>query len=300
MPTFNPHTQESSALKVRRFRAWLRDRLGVSLVGDELIEHYIREAHNRGHARAFTDLRRADPVQDSGNDALLQAARQGFQDTGISGTPVPLPPVTQPYSPQRTRPSVYKVKFLAARTFHEMEGVTARMAADMSRTLAEAMARGWSPRRTAREMNKLVGIGLKRALAVVHTEMIRAHAEGQLAQMEEAGESEVKALVEWETIGDGRLCPACRKLQGKVFSLEAAKGLIPLHPNCRCAWTPARPPAPNAKRRVIRTPPSKAKLAKVKKTTTNAIDDLLAETTQLFNEAELEFSQWVTYSTSPR
>ena len=55
---------------------------------------------------------------------------------------------------------------------------------------------------------------------------------------EEAGIKGVKAKVEWVTAGDDRVCEECAGLEAEVFTLDQARGLIPLHPNCRCAWIP--------------------------------------------------------------
>ena len=68
---------------------------------------------------------------------------------------------------------------------------------------------------------------------------IRAHAEGQLAAMEEMGVEAVGVMVEWDTAHDDRVCEKCADLQGVVLTLEEARGMIPRHPNCRCSYVPA-------------------------------------------------------------
>ena len=45
--------------------------------------------------------------------------------------------------------------------------------------------------------------------------------------------------VEWSTTGDERVCPKCKPLGGMVLKIKEAKGMLPRHPNCRCAWIPA-------------------------------------------------------------
>jgi SPP1 gp7 family putative phage head morphogenesis protein len=44
--------------------------------------------------------------------------------------------------------------------------------------------------------------------------------------------------VELVTAGDLRVCPMCQGLNGKVYTIKEARGLIPVHPQCRCAWVP--------------------------------------------------------------
>jgi len=34
-------------------------------------------------------------------------------------------------------------------------------------------------------------------------------------------------------------CPECDAMEGRVFPVAEAHGLIPRHPACRCAWLPA-------------------------------------------------------------
>jgi len=34
------------------------------------------------------------------------------------------------------------------------------------------------------------------------------------------------------------VCSECSDLEGNVYTIKEAHGMIPLHPNCRCAWKP--------------------------------------------------------------
>lgn len=74
---------------------------------------------------------------------------------------------------------------------------------------------------------------------IAQTEMTRANAEATLAVFEQRGFRRVEAKVEWTTRGDSRVCPRCAALEGKVFRIEEAHGLIPLHASCRCMFVPA-------------------------------------------------------------
>lgn len=73
----------------------------------------------------------------------------------------------------------------------------------------------------------------------------RAYAEGQLEALEQLGVAEVGVEVEWLVSGLGSTkagypspCPQCAPMAGKVFKIAEARGLIPLHPRCKCAWAP--------------------------------------------------------------
>ena len=130
------------------------------------------------------------------------------------------------------------------RTFSELEGITEAMDQQISRTLAQGLAEGRGPKKIAQDLQDRVNkIGKTRAEKLARTEVIRAHAEASLNTFADAGLDEVTAEVEFVTAGDDRVCPICEALSGRIFSIDEARGVIPVHPNCRCAWVPVvRPP----------------------------------------------------------
>ena len=94
----------------------------------------------------------------------------------------------------------------------------------------------------ARIAGQVEGVGVNRARLIVRTEIIRAHAEGTLDRLESYGVAHTSAVVEWDDRGH---CPICTALQHRdngygpgVYTIEQARGLIPVHPNCGCAWLP--------------------------------------------------------------
>lgn len=154
--------------------------------------------------------------------------------------------------------SLEKVKLLAGRVLTELKGVTQAMATTMSRTLVDGLVRGDSPRDVGKALNTSVDkIGRVRANAIAQTETVRAHAEGQLDMLESVGMQNVGVMVEWSTshLGVTRItgskkrgtlsggnpspCGLCKPMEGVVFSLSEARGMIPRHPNCRCSFIPA-------------------------------------------------------------
>jgi len=136
--------------------------------------------------------------------------------------------------------SVERVKVLASRTYTEMKGITEAMSQQMSRVLVDGLIAGQSPREVAKALNERVdAIGKARAFTLARTEIIRAHANGALDGLEELGVTEVGVAVEWSTAKDGRVCPMCAAMQGVVFTIEEARGLIPAHAGCRCSPIPA-------------------------------------------------------------
>lgn len=135
--------------------------------------------------------------------------------------------------------AVSKVRLLGTRSFEQLKGITAQMGADMNRILAQGMIDGLGVVEIAKEMSDRIDtLTNTRALVIARTEIINAHAEGQLDSFEALGVEELGVKAEWSTAGDDRVCPECEGMEGEVFTIEEAHGLIPLHPNCRCTWIP--------------------------------------------------------------
>jgi SPP1 gp7 family putative phage head morphogenesis protein len=124
------------------------------------------------------------------------------------------------------------------RAYNELEGITARMSAEISRTLAQGIAEGRGMRELSRTLADRVDVGIKRARVLTRTEVINAHAEATLNSYTEAGLEGVTIDAEYTTADDNKVCPKCRKLEGNVYKIDEARGIIPVHPNCRCAWNP--------------------------------------------------------------
>lgn len=132
---------------------------------------------------------------------------------------------------------------LFTRAFRELEGVTSAMGQDMSRELADGLLQGENPRKIARRLNDRVdNVGLHRGRLIARTETIRAHNEAALNRYDDVQEriDGVTTLAEHLTAGDRRVCPICAGLAGSTYTVEQARGRIPVHPRCRCTWVPVR------------------------------------------------------------
>lgn len=131
------------------------------------------------------------------------------------------------------------VGLIYTRAYSDLEGITKAMDTKISRVLAEGMASGWGMDQIADTLDDTVdGIGINRARMLARTETIRSHAEATLNTYEEAGIEGVEVLSEFTTAGDDKVCDECEALAGTEYTLEEARGVIPVHPNCRCAWLP--------------------------------------------------------------
>lgn len=131
------------------------------------------------------------------------------------------------------------VGLIYTRAYSDLEGITKAMDTKISHVLAEGMASGWGMDEIADRLDNTVdGIGINRARVLARTETIRAHAEATLNTYDEAGIEGVEVLSEFTITNDNKVCEECEALAGKEYTLTEARGVIPVHPNCRCAWLP--------------------------------------------------------------
>jgi SPP1 gp7 family putative phage head morphogenesis protein len=214
--------------QVEAFKAWLKQQVQSQIRGqtmDQLWQQYIMQGYAKGQGRAFEDATAAEKAlgQTMGEPMdFFEGTKAQFLRSAFAN------PI-----------SIDRVKQLAGRVFTELDGVTQLMAIRMSRTLLDGLVQGQSPRDIGRDLSKAVDVGRERALTIARTEIIRAHAEGQLDGFDALGIEEVGAAVEWSTADDEDVCPDCEQLDGVVLTTDEARGMLPQHPNCRCAWIPA-------------------------------------------------------------
>ncbi len=74
----------------------------------------------------------------------------------------------------------------------------------------------------------------RRARTIARTETARAQTIGYAQGMEDLGVEQLEHSVHV----DERLCEICAPLEGTKYKVSEAKGVIPVHPNCRCALLP--------------------------------------------------------------
>lgn len=126
------------------------------------------------------------------------------------------------------------------RNYSALEGITDAMDASISRILAEGLAYGKGPMALASEIEDAIdSIGEVRAETLARTEVINAHAESTLNSYEEAGIEGVTVDAEFTTSDDDAVCPICDDMNHDIYTIDDARGVIPVHPNCRCAWLPS-------------------------------------------------------------
>ena len=212
----------NDAERVAEFMAWLQEAIdaeilevtgnapGAGIPTDGWQKVYVREAYGRGIEAA--------------NASML---RQG---------------ITMPITPSMG--SIFRlpvhqdtIQLLYTRQFEDLRGITRAMSSQISRELADGLATGKNNYQIYRAIaKKFKSIGVVRSEILVRTEIIRVHAESTLNQLEALGATEVTALVEFATAADP--CQICDALSGNVYKIADARGIIPVHPNCRCTWLP--------------------------------------------------------------
>lgn len=129
-----------------------------------------------------------------------------------------------------------RAELLFTRAYTDLKGITAKMDAQISRTMAEGIMAGKSPYDIARDLRDTVeGMTLPHAKMLARTEITRAHHVATIQSYREMGVIGVEVLAEWVTSGLDNVCEECEALEGRKFTLDAIESLIPLHPNCRCA-----------------------------------------------------------------
>lgn len=213
---------ERSDEKVEAFMEWLRgaqrDEILTVVQGvpqaraarQAWTATYIETAYQRGVAQAAGQMRKAGAAVD-----------QRWIDSAFN----------RPIHADR-------VGLAYIRAYDQLEGITQAMDQQISRELAQGIAEGLNPEDIARRINNRVdAVGRTRARMLARTEVINAHAEASLNAYEEAGAQGVEAKAEFSTAAEG-VCPECEALEGRVYSIEESRGIIPVHPNCRCAWIP--------------------------------------------------------------
>ncbi len=224
---FQAWRAQTNAQKVKSYRRWLKQQIDAGIlttvggIDDRpWTAPYIQSAYRKGSIRAYTDLR-AEELANA--PKFFEGGKAEFIRTAFAA-----PEVTQ------------KIELLYTRAFTELEGITAAMDQQMSRILAEGLSQGQGAATISRNLrDNVTKMTRTRANVLARTEIVRAHAEGQLDAFERLGVEEVGIQAEWITAGDERVCPECAALEGAVMTIKEARGLIPRHPNCRCAWIPA-------------------------------------------------------------
>jgi len=218
---------ETNPDKVKSFQGWFKEQADEGLLGiaagtdpaKPWTSQYVESAYLKGVVSTY--------VEGKGDSLLktqphIAATKADFLQRTMAG------PV-----------ATNQLELLGTRTFEQMKGMTAQISQDLSRELSTGLAHGYSAQKIARNINENIdSITRKRGMLIARTEIINAHAEGQLDSLEEQDIKNVTADVEFSSAMDERVCQECASLEGAIMTTVEARGVIPVHPGCRCSWLP--------------------------------------------------------------
>lgn len=214
--------------KLTSFKRWLKSQIDIDLRSqpeEELWRRYIEQGYRKGQNRVYQDVNRARGKQAFGKIGDEEAAK-AVEEAASRARDLFL----------RGPASQETVRALVTRTWNEMEDVSARAQTKLTRALADGLTQGKTPEQIARDIADELDIEQNRALLIARTELVRAHAEGQLDALEALGQDEVGVAVEWTTADNP--CPECEPLDGVILDIDEARGMLPRHPGCLCSFTP--------------------------------------------------------------
>ena len=212
--------------RAQAFQQWLEAQIGAIIleiglrvpgalrIRQHWQESFIRAAYMRGIAAAEAELSALGLLS-----APLASIEVAFR-TGVHAETLAL---------------------MNARVFEGLRGITQDMASKLSEIFSRSLIEGVGPRSIAKRItDEIASISRKRAMVMARTETIRVFNEAALNTMEQNGIVGVTAEVELLTAMDSRVCQICRSLSGKVYTIQQARGVIPVHPRCRCCWISAQ------------------------------------------------------------
>lgn len=219
-----PFDFPTNPAKIAAFMSWLeeaqRDEILTVSAGTP-----VERAGQRAWTATYIETAYQKGIADAGRK--LRGAGVRVEDSWIRGV------FNRPIHADR-------VGIIYTRAYEDLVDITREMDAQISSTLAEGLAEGRGPIDIARRLtNRVAKVGRARAKLLARTEVINTHAESTLNAYEEAHVEGVEVESEFATARDAQVCPECRSLEGRTYTLAEARGVIPVHPNCRCAWLPA-------------------------------------------------------------
>lgn len=128
-----------------------------------------------------------------------------------------------------------RVATLYTRNYELLEGITEDMADEIRGELSQGMVDGINPRDMARNLNDRVDkVGRTRATTLARTEVMHSHNDAALTRYDES-----PADIERVDVLTSDPCDLCASYAASgPYPIQEARGGLPLHPNCVCAYRP--------------------------------------------------------------
>lgn len=126
-----------------------------------------------------------------------------------------------------------RVEQLYTRNYENLEGITEAAGDAIREELSQGMVDGVSPNEMARRVSgRYDAIGTTRARTLARTEVMNAHHEATIERYLQSG-------LERIDIATTNPCERCAAVAADApYSVRQGRGLLPVHPNCRCALLP--------------------------------------------------------------
>lgn len=121
-------------------------------------------------------------------------------------------------------------------------GIAQTIVGGVTRVIAKVLGKKPKASQVAKEVKEEVKKPEDRVRTTVETEVVESYSEGQLDMLEHLGirDVDVEDEILFTTAGDKKVCKRCRALAAKnPYTTTTARGLIPVHPRCRCKWKPS-------------------------------------------------------------
>jgi SPP1 gp7 family putative phage head morphogenesis protein len=212
--------------RVDELEIWLNG-LITRTINEDFVVEYIERAYTQGRKRAYTDSHKSK-LKPQPNVTITNAA--DFQEGGKEGF----------VQSGETSPTSKKTKqSLISQAFSALKGIAGQMVQSVKQVILTGIRKLWTPKQITKAVQDEINKYQKRSEVSVKDDLVRAHDESQLDAFAELGHNDVMAII--ETAGDDRVCKKCRILEGREIPIEQARGLLPIHVNCRCVWKPVPP-----------------------------------------------------------
>jgi SPP1 gp7 family putative phage head morphogenesis protein len=219
----------------RALLAWIASNSASLSTGLFFVEEFMR-AMDREEERLIFEENGASWMLPYLTQAFVRGLQHADKVTGNRGIGVKPIMLDGAVNYQR------EIDVIQAQNFRLLKGITEVMNLRIKALLTEGIVTGMNPKEVGRLITKNVeGIGARRGIVLARTETIRAHAEATLTRLADYGFDSVMGQAEFRTAQDDRVCARCAGLNGQVYSLAQAKGVIPVHVLCRCVWLPVIP-----------------------------------------------------------
>lgn len=208
----------SNSDKERAFNTWVDNQLDEEILDPNRRRNpHLGRAYERGVKESNTKLRRAGVVEVA-DDASVEA-------------------ILRRPAHRETLETVY------TRNYRQLEGFTSAIGQDTGRVISNGLAAGHGPREIARDLADVIGRvenGVprghhNRATVIARTETMNAFHQSTAERFAEFGVERAEVVV----AEDERTCQQCLDLEkGNPYPVSELRGILPLHPQCRCSFIP--------------------------------------------------------------